>query len=839
MLRRTFLLSLLVLMLVSAPALGQWVTFADETAARIDTTQDPNSGPGVIVSNPDEKDYAWGDLDNDGDVDLVAVYKQLGTSTGKRRNVLLMNEGGILVDRTTAFISNELGTIGVSGTQGFLDLTNDRDVAVADVNNDGWKDIITSTTLSGNGSGGIGDKKISHPRIYINRQDDPPGSGNWLGFIYDDVDRVPTMPAEPRFCAVSPGDIDGDSDLDLLFGDYQQGPYGRPANLENRLWINNGAGYFTDESTARMTFDQRDVSFCMATAIVDMNGDDALDLVVDDALSAPTSISIVYNDPDDLGFFNAMPREHIYTASPYHVAVGNLNNDEWPDLVITDDGQDRYQLNRGPGFDTLANWNPSQTLTGSVPEFGGNNFIADLNNDGLSDALVTSVDVDLPSCNSFSRIFRNFGLQADGFTVTIAQDGNAGISTAHLQGGHDIAVFDINGDTWLDLVIGRCSGTTVYVNQPPVEGLLFSFPSGLPTLVPEGAAYQFQVQVAAADGISSPTPGTGTMHLQTSPGGPFTPIAMIEGPTNVYAAELPAGSCPDQFAFFFTAELNGETFSEPVGGAASPFNATVAFGTELTVDQDVEGDVSDWTVVDDPTLTSGSWEQAEPFFSIDNGNTASPDGDAEAPVEKVKAFVTENCPAPNCSAGAFDIDGGGTELVSPLIDLDGTDASVSYFRWFYTSSSTVGSDTLKVYVANDGDQPTPTWVLVESVNGTSNGFDTAWEGFSFLVSNFVTPSANVRVRFRAEDAVPASVVEAGVDLFQVDTFVCTAIVPCPCLGDLSEDGVPNGGDIRGFVECFIGGEGNCLCAEMDAFPGIDDADIAAFVDTILTGAACE
>ncbi len=826
----------LPLVLICAPAFGQgWVRFFNETATRIDTTQDPNSGPSVIVSNPDEKDYAWGDLDNDGDIDLVAVYKQLGTTTGKRRNVLLMNEGGVLVDRTTAFISNELGTIGVVGSQGFLDLTNDRDVAVADVNNDGWKDIITATTLSGSG-GGPGNKMISHPRIYINRQDDPPGSGNWLGFIFDDVDRVPTMPAEPRFCAVSPGDIDGDSDLDLLFGDYQQGGF-RLEDLDNRLWMNDGTGYFTDESALRMTFDEREVSFCMATEIVDMNGDGALDLVIDDALNAPTSVSIVYNDPDNLGFFTGMIRDHIYNASPYHIDVGNLNNDGLPDILITDDGQDRFILNSGNGADGLANFAAPGVLIGSVPEFGGNNFIADLNQDGFNEALVTSVDVDLPSCNSHARIFRNLGLQPNGFNVTLQQDGDAGISSTHLQGGHDIAVFDINGDTWLDLVIGRCAGTTVYINQPPVEGLLFSYPSGVPVLLTEGQPYTFQVAVDAPGGVNQPTPGSGVMHLQTTPGGPFTPIPMVEESPDVYTAELPAGSCPDHFAFFFTADMNGDTFTDPVDGAASPFVATVAEGTELAVDEHFEADVSGWTVVDDPSLTTGSWEQAVPLVTVNAGFTAAPGADAEAPLEQTKAFVTENCPAPGCGAFDHDIDGGGTELVSPLIVLDGTDAVISYFRWFYTSAPP-GIDTLKVWVANDGDQPSPTWVLVETVNGTSNGDDTAWQGTSFLVSDFVAPTASVRVRFRAEDAGMGSTVEAGVDLFQVDAFVCAAVVPCPCLGDVSADGVPNGGDIRGFVDCFMGGEENCGCANLDPTPGLDDADIEAFVDTILAGAAC-
>ena len=47
-----------------------------------------------------ETDLAWGDLDNNGSVDLVIVRKQPWTTTGKRTNVLLMNHGGVLIDQT-------------------------------------------------------------------------------------------------------------------------------------------------------------------------------------------------------------------------------------------------------------------------------------------------------------------------------------------------------------------------------------------------------------------------------------------------------------------------------------------------------------------------------------------------------------------------------------------------------------------------------------------------------------------------------------------------------------------------------------------------------------------
>ena len=87
---------------------------------------------------------AWGDLNKDGWIDLVIVRKQPFTTGVGYPNTLLMNEGGQLVDRSAAYASAS----DVPGDSGFLTATNDRDVVIADVDNDGWLDVITATTTS-------------------------------------------------------------------------------------------------------------------------------------------------------------------------------------------------------------------------------------------------------------------------------------------------------------------------------------------------------------------------------------------------------------------------------------------------------------------------------------------------------------------------------------------------------------------------------------------------------------------------------------------------------------------------------------------------------------------
>ena len=84
------LVVLLAPLAVTLPTKAQWVDLVDETAARMPAY---SNDPALSTNDLEEKDYAWGDVDNDGDIDLVVVRKQPFTTTGRRVNVLFMNEG--------------------------------------------------------------------------------------------------------------------------------------------------------------------------------------------------------------------------------------------------------------------------------------------------------------------------------------------------------------------------------------------------------------------------------------------------------------------------------------------------------------------------------------------------------------------------------------------------------------------------------------------------------------------------------------------------------------------------------------------------------------------------
>jgi len=747
----------------SSMAHAQWVTYNNETSTRV------SASSSLFANDQQEKDYAWADLDQDGDIDLVIARKEPFTSSGHFPNVLLMNENGVLTDR-----SSTLTTSTVPGSSGFLDATNDRDVVIADINGDGWLDVIFATTLTANMPA-----YIRANRVYINRGMQ---AGQWLGLMFDDPGRIDDTPwnGEHRFCSVDAGDIDGDGDIDLYFGDYQQGG-ARSLDINDRLLINDGTGYFTDESAARMSNEMLESSFGMKVAIVDMNNDGKLDIMKDDALNAPQAVSISYNDTATHGVFGTY--DLPYGNAPYHFNVGDLNNDGWTDFIVSDDGQDQYMLNQGPttqgGPTTFA---PSIAFSysggGGDDGFGGNNLIADLDGDGWQDAIIADADVDIPGCNRRCHIFRNLGNAPN---VTLQEqivNGQVvgGITPAALQGTFDVAVFDINGDGALDLVVGRCSGSEVYINDPPTS-ISFSFVGGQPAMIDPNTAVDVTVDVVGL-GVS-PVAGTGELFYAVG-SQPFQSVAMSDNGAGQYTATLPTVACTETIRYYVSVQASdGQTYSDPPSAPAGYYEALAAYGTGSLYSNDFEQNANGWTVVNDPALSNGAWERADPNGTVYLSSIAAPFGDAQSGLADF-CFITKQGGFVE-PAGLNDVDGGPTDLISPVFDYSDGDGTISFQAWLFSSVN--GSDPLEVAVTNDGSN----WVTALTISPVLGGASSTnqWTQYSFKISDHVTPSANIQVRFRIADLGAAQIVEAGIDVFEaglIDCRYCQADFPVQSTG---------------------------------------------------------
>ncbi|MCC6661625.1 MAG: choice-of-anchor B family protein [Phycisphaerales bacterium] len=270
-------------------------------------------------------------------------------------------------------------------------------------------------------------------------------------------------------------------------------------------------------------------------------------------------------------------------------------------------------------------------------------------------------------------------------------------------------------------------------------------------------------------------------------GQPFSAIAMTPGAGGNFTGAIPAGSCQDRVRYYFTATTDDATpraFNYPLRGQAEPLSARVQSSETVVFSDDFETDKG-WTVAN-TSVSAGAWVRGTPIASGGHGAAI---GDADG---SGKAFVTGN------TANA-DLDGGPTRLTSPTIDLSGDpDAVVTYARWLLSIQGT--TDDLVAEVSSDNGA---NWTQVETVGPSSGG----WRSFSFRVADFVTPTAQVKLRFSVSDSGNNSTTEAGIDAVTVVSPQCAAA----CYADCNGDAVLNLSDFGCFTTRFATGDPYADC----------------------------
>lgn len=253
-------------------------------------------------------------------------------------------------------------------------------VAIGDVNNDGLPDIY----FSGN--------QVSN-RLFLNK-------GN---FKFEDITEQAGVGGTRAWSTgVAMADVNGDGLLDIYV--CNSGNMKDPQSKRNELFINLGNLKFEDQAER---YGVADEGYSTHAAFFDYDRDGDLDLyVLNNSYQAIGSFNLRRNERgnrDPLGGDKLLRNDgtHFTDVSEeagifgsvigfgLGVAVGDLNNDHWPDIYVCNDFFERDYLYINNQDGTFKESLPNQINSISGASMGAD--LADINNDGWTDIFVTEM----------------------------------------------------------------------------------------------------------------------------------------------------------------------------------------------------------------------------------------------------------------------------------------------------------------------------------------------------------------------------------------------------------------------------------------------------------------
>jgi hypothetical protein len=363
---------------------------------------------GVTGEWSNEVDVA--DLDGDGNVDILVAnggdYSSPGTAVPTRvwKNLGSWDMAGARC--------MEISATAVGGFTGLA-----RTIKAVDVDKDGDLDIITGGAYQ------------SQLKLYLK-------DGAQWG---DASSRMPQQATAVH--DVEPGDVDGDGDLDLLISDTgATNPTAGAAGGRTKLYLNDGAGNFTDATTTNMP--DILVKWSWDVELVDVDNDWDLDALI--SCKYCTTSYLFRND--GAGKFTDDPNALPHFGNNYEFEAMDIDNDGDLDLATINDGasfRDHIFVNDGTGNFTDGS---ATRLTGTANPSTDDNAVIWVDADGDGDP-----DIFTASLSGPDRLSLNDGNGV--FTLSPNATPN------DTPGSLSVAMADLNGDGRLDLVQAQGEGT--------------------------------------------------------------------------------------------------------------------------------------------------------------------------------------------------------------------------------------------------------------------------------------------------------------------------------------------------------------------------------------------
>ena len=275
----------------------------------------------------------WADVDNDCDLDVF------WPTNGTANNVFLRNQGD------GNFVKENSGTLVTSGIACAA-------AAWADVNNDGWIDLLACDRFGGTNYLFINNNGTSFTRIDTGTIANSTGTIWGCAFADIDNDNDPDLflanQSGNNFLLINEGGLyfrhdttsiisqEGNSSVSGTFGDYDNDGdldlyVGRNQFVSNYLYTNDGLGNFTKVSSGPGLSSNLNTG---TTSWVDFDNDGDLDLYAPHTGGSASKRNLIYRN-DGASGFTTISSGPVYSEflSTEGAIVADINNDGWMDIL--------------------------------------------------------------------------------------------------------------------------------------------------------------------------------------------------------------------------------------------------------------------------------------------------------------------------------------------------------------------------------------------------------------------------------------------------------------------------------------------------------------------------